>query len=536
MGQRQQKLLLCPKSGGYIGFSRSNRTNPMIKILSIQEHLRPALPEIRGCKDYQEEQELLGQIDRILRESGIEDVWLRQCAEAFDLRAAEQKIAGVEVKAGVRAKSNYMEQSRWALRCVILLRLTGMSFRKMSKQLAMSLLYRWFVRLPELALVRVPSKSRLQRYEQWLPAEKLEKIMEVLLAGVREPQKAVCLGLEQELDMSCVWVDATCVKACVHFPTDWVLLRDAVRTIMKSILTIRRHGLRHRVGTPEVFLSTVNALSMKMAAAGRRGQAGGKKERKETLRCLKRLSRVVEGHGKRYRQLLDEHWQESDLRSRAEVEVILRRLDNVLCKLPEARRQAHERIIGGRKVANEEKILSLYEEDIHVIVRGKAGANVEFGNGLLMVESIEGFIVDHQLEQHRVPDDGRWLRERLAGIKAKCGGGKLTVCADRGFDSATTSKCLKKQEVSNAICPRNPQELARRCTQEPGFTDLLRRRGGTEARIAIVKNVFLDGVPRAKGFKHRQVQVAWAVLTHNLWVVARLASCARRSKEKLLAA
>jgi hypothetical protein len=52
--------------------------------------------------------------------------------------------------------------------------------------------------------------------------------------------------------------------------------------------------------------------------------------------------------------------------------------------LPRAQKQAHERIIGERKVANAEKILSLYEPDIQVLVRGNAGAEVEFGNKLLL--------------------------------------------------------------------------------------------------------------------------------------------------------
>lgn len=77
--------------------------------------------------------------------------------------------------------------------------------------------------------------------------------------------------------------------------------------------------------------------------------------------------------------MLDENWRESDL-SRKEAEVILRRMDNVLEQAPAAIRQAHERIIGERPVANADKILSLYEDDIHVIVRGKAGADVEFGS------------------------------------------------------------------------------------------------------------------------------------------------------------
>ena len=107
---------------------------------------------------------------------------------------------------------------------------------------------------------------------------------------------------------------------------------------------------------------------------------------------------MVEDHGQRYREALDAHWKETDL-TRKEAEVILRRMDNVLEWLPEARRQAHERIIGERKVANGEKILSLYEREVHVIVRGKAGADVEFGNSLFVAETGSGFILDHELRE-----------------------------------------------------------------------------------------------------------------------------------------
>lgn len=157
-----------------------------------------------------------------------------------------------------------------------------------------------------------------------------------------------------------------------------MLVRDLVRTLCKSILTIRRHGLKHRIGEPEEFLQAINAQSMAIAAAARR-KPGGKKERKRVLRSMKRIGKTVIEHARRYRRVLDENWRESDL-SRKEAEVILRRMDNVLEQAPAAIRQAHERIIGERPVANADKILSLYEGDIHVIVRGKAGADVEFGS------------------------------------------------------------------------------------------------------------------------------------------------------------
>ncbi len=37
---------------------------------------------------------------------------------------------------------------------------------------------------------------------------------------------------------------------------------------------------------------------------------------------------------------------------------------------------------------------------------------------------------------------------------------------------------------------------------------------------------------RSKGFDHRELNVAWAVLMHNLWVIARLPQAAVRRKKK----
>jgi hypothetical protein len=57
---------------------------------------------------------------------------------------------------------------------------------------------------------------------------------------------------------------------------------------------------------------------------------------------------------------------------------------------------------------------------------------------------------------------------------------------------------------------------------EEQFVEMQRRRSQTEGRIAIFKNGFLGRPLRAKGFAHREMAVSWQVLTHNLWVLARL--------------
>jgi hypothetical protein len=153
---------------------------------------------------------------------------------------------------------------------------------------------------------------------------------------------------------------------------------------MKATRLIRKAGLRGRMEAPEVFLSRMNRLSMDMSQQARR--AGTRKGRKRVLRQIKRLVGVVQAHARRHRELLDRHWERTEW-TRPQAEGVLRRIDGVLDLLPRARKQAHERIIGGRQVANADKILSLYDPDVRVIVRGKAGAEVEFGNTLLLGEN-----------------------------------------------------------------------------------------------------------------------------------------------------
>ena len=90
---------------------------------------------------------------------------------------------------------------------------------------------------------------------------------------------------------------------------------------------------------------------------------------------------------------------------------------------------------------------------------------------------------------------------------------------------------LDRREIGNGLCPRDVTELSNQLATEEGFREGLKRRVGTEARIGIFKNVFLGRPLLAKGFKHRELAVGWAALTHNLWVIARMAKAEKKRKE-----
>jgi hypothetical protein len=347
----------------------------------------------------------------------------------------------------------------------------------------------------------------------------------LLRGAIEEPRK---LGLREALDLEEYFVDSTCLKANVHFPTDWVLLRDGVRTLMKATVLIRRAGLRGRMEAPEEFLRRMNRLSIQMSQQARR--AGSKKGRKRVLRQMKKLVAVVRGHARRHRELLDRRWEETEW-TRPQVDQILRRLDGVLELLPRAQKQAHERIIGGRPVANAEKILSLYDTAVRVIVRGKAGAEVEFGNTVLVGENRQGVILDHEMFQESAPADSQLLFGSLLRVWEGTGHHVGAVVTDRGFASAANSRTLKEGGTFDGLCPRKPAELSQRMKGKQ-FARLQRRRAQTEARIGILKHGFLGRPMRAKGFAHRELALAWGVLTHNLWMLARMRKVKKQTAPK----
>src|SRR5437899_4667760 len=129
--------------------------------------------------------------------------------------------------------------------------------------------------------------------------------------------------------------------------------------------------------TPQELWRALNRLSIEITQCRREQTC--RRGRKASLWRMDEQVKIVRAHARKHRELLDKNWQQTQW-TRPQAEAVLRRMDGVLELLPKAQKQAHERIIGGRLVANQEKILSLYEPEARVVMRGKAGAEVEFGN------------------------------------------------------------------------------------------------------------------------------------------------------------
>ena len=103
------------------------------------------------------------------------------------------------------------------------------------------------------------------------------------------------------------------------------------------------------------------------------------------------------------------------------------------------------------------------------------------------------------------------------------------------FFSCPHDHSRQDEIIANAICPKNIVNLTEKL-KDKEFVRLQNRRGQTEGRIAILKNKFLGNPIKSKGFNYPEIHLAWAVLAHNLWVLARLPKADEKKIDLLSAA
>lgn len=496
-------------------------------IVSIQQKFDKEIPTVFGNAEFIAERELLIVTDEIIHQSGLEKIVIDYF---FDKARTDKAIAvaGTGKSACLTQKETERayENAIFALRSSILRKKLKLSLRRFASFLAHSDLYKWFCGINRFFTPRVPGKTRIGDLENMLPIEIIKKLDTLLLQSVSKPSTEI---LDEPIDFSQCYMDTTCIMANIHFPVDWLLLKDSTRTMMKAVQRIRKLGLKNRMEIePKEYISKMNKLSMEMTFAKRKEDS--RRNRKTILRKMKKLVKTVAGHAIKHFELLDKNWATVEI-TRPQAEQILKQISNVTGKLARVIKCAHERIIGERKVANKDKLLSIYEDEVHVIVRRKSGAEVEFGNTLLLAEQDDGLIVDWKMFSEQAPADTQLLQGSHQRISKKLDIDIKLIATDRGFDSKDNQKYLDKENIFNAVAPRDPKLLQQRLKEEQ-FRKGQTRRSQTEARISIVSHCFCGNPMRQKGFKHREIHMGLSVLSHNLWVLARIKLAQQASQAK----
>jgi hypothetical protein len=200
-----------------------------------------------------------------------------------------------------------------------------------------------------------------------------------------------------------------------------------------------------------------------------RRRKDSKTQRKKIVRKMKHFARRMARHARTHRELLQKHRAtKTDLRSRQAAQII-GRIGHVPALLPRAISQTHERIIGERRVPNKEKISSIYEISTKVIVLGKSGAEVEYGNPLLPGENRDGLIVHWELFEDNC-SDSKFLEKALPATGKTIGAKLKKIVTDRGFSDEKFQAKLTEEypQPTDHICPRSLTKLAEK-KNDPEF-------------------------------------------------------------------
>lgn len=290
--------------------------------IAYQLQLSRLVPQVIKNKDYDSYFQLITRINDILNNSGLD----LEFAESY----IYQKKKGPEDKLTPKEVKRHTKYAVTGLRCMIVKHLTGLSFRDLSIRIAESQLLQNFCRINNVDKVKALSKSQLQRYSICFSQDSINNLIKDLF--FKASSKDNTLNLCTPFNAEDIYIDATCLEANIHFPVDWLLLRDGMISLLKSILVIRKHGLKHRMKPPEHFINDINNLCIEMSNTRRK--PGSKKRRKEIFRQLKALSKVIRSHAKRYYNLLNEQWEKRTDLSEGQVNEVLRRIDDINEKLP----------------------------------------------------------------------------------------------------------------------------------------------------------------------------------------------------------
>ena len=147
-------------------------------IITYQNELRPALPNVFGPKDYRDFRATLEEMDHILTVSGIEH------------RTISQKVYDEDGPLSIKRQEFLFGKYRRDLRYGILLGIMGESYRNLALRVADSQLLQWFSHTGLIDAVHPLSKSSIERGEKLFTNDEISNLIHELNRAVNDKDGA----------------------------------------------------------------------------------------------------------------------------------------------------------------------------------------------------------------------------------------------------------------------------------------------------------------------------------------------------------
>lgn len=376
------------------------------------------------------------------------------------------------------------------LRALIVKQMNQFSYEELAFYLADSLTYRSFCRFG--AFDETPARSTLQHNLQCVSTKTLGRVNRALL---RTPEA-------QRVDSgNKVRIDSTASRTNIHEPSDSSLLWDATRVLVRQMYAACEH------------------VDVVWTDHSRRA-----KRRTVAIISARKVRRF-----KLYQDLLDVARRTVGYAENAHQALIEAGFDQIPCALrlanflPLARRviaQTQRRVIEGDKVPPAEKVLSIFEPDTDLLVRGRR--DPIYGHKLCLTVGASSLVFDCAIERGN-PTDSTLAVKMVRRFKTTFGYAPTQAVFDGGFCSADNVAQIKACGVTDvAFTKHQGIELSEMVRSSWVFKRLRRFRAGVEGCISFLKRCF--GLARCTWRRGREGFAAYtwsAILSANLLTLAR---------------
>src|SRR6266704_2865286 len=360
------------------------------------------------------------------------------------------------------------------LRLLILKHLYQWSYKELEGRVKDSLVLRWFCRV---AFHAVPDASTVWRWEQTLRPETVHTLGDrvVQLAA----QARVTKGRKLRLD-------ATCVQTTIHHPTDSGLLVDSVRVLSRFVQRAKGLVQDQLINVQQACRSRLRTARQVAQTLHRQLRRKAEDKEAQQKELYQKIIQTTEHMMRQSQQVVEALTQQTGQQARR----LLRQAQEVLPLVQRVIAQTRRRVLEGKKVASDQKVLSLFEPHTRAIPRHKGGALVEFGRHVILDEVEGGIVTRYEILEH--PTEHGQAVEAVAHHIARFDHPPGTVAGDRGVHSPETEATLTKAGVKRVTIPASGklseerQALERTRSWKRGY----RWRAGIEGRIASLRRDF----------------------------------------------
>jgi IS5 family transposase len=377
------------------------------------------------------------------------------------------------------------------VRFAILKMSEGLGYRQLEARVDDSIALRAFCRVE---FAKVPVFTALNDNIKKLRPDTLKAINDIIVRYAT--QRKVETGRR-------VRIDTTAVEANIHHPVDSRQLWDSIRVVTRILKGVRSE----RPEIPLVFHDHTRSAKKLLYKLS---NAKSMKQRRPLYRSLLKVARATLGYGRQSVETLRALGVEPET---AEVLAEFCRLGQAVVE------QTERRVLRGESVPARDKVLSIFEPHVDVIVKGQREPT--YGHKVCFTGGASNLILDCEIFRGNPADADEFI-PALERHEQRYAAPPLKVAADGGFaskDNAEKAKEMGARDIAFSSLKGNT--LTDLITSERVYKKLRTWRAGIEGVISAAKRAY--GLARCNwsGFESFKAYVHLGVLAFNLTILAR---------------